>query len=176
YSTIRFADVNGDNRADVCGRGSGGLHCAMNLGGTFGAAGLVIPNFSDIGGWDQPQYYRTIQLADLNGDHRADVCGRGTAGMWCATSIGASFNPLSLWVANFSDAAGWNAGPFYYSTIRLTDVTGDGRADVCGRGSGGIHCAASTGGSFGAVNLWTPSFRDADGWKAPEYYSTIRFP
>jgi hypothetical protein len=176
YSTIRFPDVNGDGRADVCGRGSAGLHCAMSLGGSFGALSLQVTNFSDAGSWDRPQYYSTIQFADLNGDHRADVCARGVAGMHCALSAGASYGALTLWIANYSDPAGWNAGPFYYSTIRLADVTGDGRADVCGRGSGGINCAPSTGGIFTPFTLWTSSFRDIDGWKAPEYYSTIRFP
>jgi hypothetical protein len=176
YSTIRFPDVNGDGRADVCGRGSAGLHCAMSLGGSFGALSLQVTNFSDAGTWDQPQYYSTIQFADLNADGRDDVCARGAAGIHCALGSLTGFGALTQWSTNYSDAAGWNAGPFYYSTIRLADVTGDGRADVCGRGSGGINCAPNTGSLFTPVTLWTTSFRDIDGWKAPEYYSTIRFP
>jgi hypothetical protein len=49
---------------------------------------------------------------------RADVCGRGSAGIYCAPSTGGSFNPLTLWIANFSDALGWSSQP-YYSTIRF---------------------------------------------------------
>jgi hypothetical protein len=47
-----------------------------------------------------------------------DVCGRGSAGIYCAPSTGGSFNPLTLWIANFSDAFGWSSQP-YYSTIRF---------------------------------------------------------
>jgi hypothetical protein len=36
----------------------------------------------------------------------------------CAPSTGGSFNPLTLWIANFSDAFGWSSRP-YYSTIRF---------------------------------------------------------
>jgi hypothetical protein len=35
------------------------------------------PAWGDIGGWDQPQYYATIQLADIDGDGRAELIGRG---------------------------------------------------------------------------------------------------
>src|SRR5439155_984169 len=132
---------------------------------------------SDALGWNTgPEYYSTIRFPDLNGDGRADVCGRGGGGINCALSTGAAFGAVSLWSTNFSDAFNWNSSPGYYSTIRFPDVTGDGRADVCGRGSGGINCAPSTGGSFAPVSLWTMSFNDAAGWKAPEYHSTIRFP
>src|SRR5262249_19241966 len=37
---------------------------------------------------------------DLNGDGRADICGRGAAGIYCALSNGAGFGPVTLWVAN----------------------------------------------------------------------------
>src|SRR6185436_1715503 len=45
--------------------------------------------------------------------------------------------PLAVWSDRFSDGNGWNSGPEHYSTIQYVDVTGDGRADVCGRGSSG---------------------------------------
>ena len=37
-------------------------------------------------------------------------------------SNGSGFVGTALWQANFSDAAGWNSGPQYYSTIRFTDL------------------------------------------------------
>ena len=80
---------------------------------------------------------------------------------------------------HFSDAAGWSAGPWYYATIRFPDVNGDGRADVCGRGAGGVVCALSTASSFtpAVAPLWAGAYSDAGGWAAgPQYYGTIQFP
>jgi phenylacetate-coenzyme A ligase PaaK-like adenylate-forming protein len=120
YSTIEFPDVNGDGRADVCGRGGGGVYCALSSGTTFGPATLWQPSFSDVNGWNSgPQYYSTIRFNDVNGDGRADVCGRGSTGVYCALSSGTTFGSAALWGPDFSDANGWNSGPQYYSTIRL---------------------------------------------------------
>src|SRR6185503_4350932 len=86
--------------------------------------------------------------------------------------------PLAVWNEVFSDAGGWNAGPEYYSTIAYVDVSGDGRADVCGRGGSGIKCAVSSNDTaFTGSKLWSSTFSDANGWNGgPEYYSTIHFP
>jgi hypothetical protein len=135
---------------------------------------LWIDNYSDATGWKAgPEYYSTIQFNDLNADGLADVCGRGAAGIYCAFGSGYRFGSMSLWDANYSDANGWNARP-YYTTIRLTDVTGDRKADVCGRGAAGIYCTPSTGSSFNPLSLWIANYSDANGWNRPEYYSTIR--
>ena len=74
----------------------------------------------------------------------------------------------------FTDAQGWNAGAVYYGSIRLADVNGDGKADVCGRGVAGILCAASNGQGFGAPTRVTTEFSDANGWAAPQYGPTIK--
>ncbi|HEX4966469.1 MAG TPA: VCBS repeat-containing protein [Thermoanaerobaculia bacterium] len=173
YGSIRLADVNGDGKADVCGRGGAGIWCALSTGAGFGAASLWIPFFTDAQGWNALPYGTTIQLGDVNGDGKADVCGRGIAGIWCALSTGAGFGAASLWSAHFSDAEGWTAA-WYYPSIRIADANGDGKADVCGRGVAGILCAASNGQGFGALTLVTTEFSDANGWAAPQYGSTIK--
>jgi hypothetical protein len=174
YSTIAFPDLNGDGKADVCGRGPAGIWCALSIGSSFGPATLWNADFNDANGWAAAQYYSTIRFADVNGDGKADICGRGPAGIWCALSNGSSFGTVTLWNAAFSDANGWAAGQ-YNSTISFADVNGDGKADVCGRGVAGIYCALSNGGTFGNITLWNASFSDAYGWNLPQYYGTIRF-
>jgi hypothetical protein len=180
YSTIRFVDVTGDGKADVCGRGSMGIFCAVNTGSAFAAATLWSGDFSDAGGWNAgPQYYSTIQFVNVDGDAQGkmDVCARGSMGIYCATSTGSAFGAATLWSNNFTDAFGWNAGPEYYSTIQFVDVGGDSKPDVCGRGGGGIYCAINGGSSFGTTTLWDSNFSDANGWHhSLSYYSTIRFP
>src|SRR5690606_8023468 len=135
YGTIAFPDVNGDGRADLCGRGAGGVWCATSTGGSFTNLSLWNSSFSDGNGWNTgPEYYETLQFPDVTGDGRADVCGRGAGGIWCAASTGSSFVDIALWNSSFSDANGWNAGPEYHGTLQFPDVNGDGKADVCGRG------------------------------------------
>jgi hypothetical protein len=148
-TTVMFADINGDGKADVCGRGMAGIYCALNTGnGTFGVATLwepsasFAPSFSDADGWVQPQYGSTIMFADINRDGKADVCGRGRAGIWCELSTGTGFGPAFLAQHNFSDAEGWNQ-LVDYGSLRFADVTGDGKRDICGRGSLGIYCAVA---------------------------------
>jgi hypothetical protein len=177
YSTIQFGDINGDGLPDVCGRGSAGIDCSLNISGTtFGTAQTWDGNFSNAAGWQtDPAYYSTIRLTDVNGDGRLDVCGRGSAGIYCSTSTGTSFAGAQLWTANFSNAQNWNASyPPYYSTIQFGDVTGDGRADVCGWASDGIHCATSNGSQLLNYQLWDGNFGGAPWGTDPAYWSTIR--
>jgi hypothetical protein len=39
------------------------------------------PAWGDAAGWDDPSKYSTIQLADVNGDGRDELLGRGDAGL-----------------------------------------------------------------------------------------------
>ena len=149
YGTIEFPDVNGDGRTDVCGRGYAGIYCGLSDGVSFGAATLWSSAFSDANGWHlHESLYGTIQFPDVNGDGKADVCGRRSDGIYCARSNGTSFGAqgtAGLYSAHFSNAGGWDADPAYWATIRFPDINGDGWADVCGRSSAGIQCGISWG-------------------------------
>lgn len=178
YETIRFPDVNGDGKADVCGRGIAGIYCALRQpnSNSFGPLTLWASAYSDANLWkSHPSYYGTIQFADLNADGKDDVCGRGIDGTYCGLSNGSAF-ATSKWTPWFDDAGGWSAQPAYWETIQLPRVTSGG-ADICGRASSGIFCGKSTGTSFNAATQWTSWFNNADGWNSdPKYWSTIRFP
>lgn len=170
-STIRFVDIDGDGKADVCGRSSAGIVCSLSDGNGFGAP-VPGPAWSDAEGWAKPEYFSTIQFADINGDRKTDVCARAGAGMTCTLSNGASF-ATEVTGPTWSDASGWNK-PEYYTTIGAADVNGDGKADLCGRDAMGITCALSTGTGFGPT-FNGPAWSDAADWAKPTYYSTIRF-
>ena len=170
-STIALGDIDGDHRADVCGRGVYGISCALSTGSSFGPARLwsTAHDF----GLGTSTTITTLQLGDVNGDGRADVCGRTRDGIRCALSDGSHFAPQTLWMGrDFTDDRGWNE-PAYDTTIRLGDIDGDGRADVCGRGAPGLICSLSTGAGFGAPTIH-PAFGDLDGWSAsPSRYRSI---
>jgi hypothetical protein len=178
-ASVRLADVNGDGYADACVRLSTGLYCALNnRSGGFSAYSLFSSDFSDAAGYGSVQYGSTLQFADLNGDGKADVCARSASGIVCALAdaSGTSFGPASLWSANFSDASGFGALASYFGSIRLADVNGDGKPDVCGRGAAGIFCALNTGGSaFSGATLFSADFSDAAGWQPSSFGTTIQF-
>jgi peptidoglycan/xylan/chitin deacetylase (PgdA/CDA1 family) len=178
YGSIRLADVGGDAKADVCGRGISGIACAIAGANGFGAATLwsTGSQYSDTDGWLPDKYGKTIMFGNVNGLGKADVCGRGSDGIYCAMSDGTGhFTNRTRWTAEFSDSAGWGGNESYYGSIRLADVNGDGKADVCGRGPGGIRCALSNGSTFNPSTLWSSDFSDAGNWLPAEYGTTIQF-
>jgi hypothetical protein len=52
--------------------------------------------FSDEHRWNLAQYGTTMMFADLNGDGKMDVCGRGALGVYCELSNGTGFGPIFL--------------------------------------------------------------------------------
>src|SRR5262249_1227852 len=130
------------------------------------------PDLSDAKGWNMAVYYPTIQFGDVNGDGKADVCGRSATAFECWLSDGKSF-PTHIVGPDLSDAKGWNQ-PEFGSTIQVADVNDDGEGDVCGRDFYGVGCWLSTGAAF-STRVDGPRWGDTNGWAAPQYYTSIRF-
>jgi hypothetical protein len=166
WSTIQFADVNGDGWVDVCGRSPAGIICAFNdqkrLKGyvQFINPVLTTNQFSDQSTdqsnkplWKKPEYYSTIHFADINGDKAADVCGRGPAGFYCGLAPVNQFIRTGTWpfvgaesiaAPEFSDQNGWNTDAHYKCLWLIENWDGQEHAAICGRGNDGIYCAKST--------------------------------
>lgn len=178
WATIQFADINGDGKTDVCGRANGGIYCGTSTGMAFNAPTLWTDSFSDGAGWGGlPSLWGTIRFIDLNGDRKADICGRSSAGIACGLSNGTSFQAVGLWDDYYTDAGPWDDDPAYWATIQYADIDGDGKQDVCGRAQNGIVCRRSTGTAFGPVELWTIDFGDNGGWAGNQnLWGTIQFP
>lgn len=169
YGTLRLADIDGDGRADWFGRGPDGVVYALATDDGFGEV-QTGPVWSDDTGWDDPSNGLTLQLGDINGDGALDLCGRANAGMRCVLwddgyATGSFVGPT------WSDDAGWDA-PAQYWSLRLADVTGDGRADLCGRAPEGLVCAISLGDSFAepASLGWGG---DAEGYGGEDNWPTV---
>lgn len=170
YSTIRFGDINGDGRADICARGVNGISCWLSLGTGFSSP-VQGPQFADSVGWGNPQYYSTIRVADVNGDGLDDICARYAVGFRCHLSTGGGFGS-TFQGPPLSDSNSWN-NVIYYGTIRMGDINGDGAKDLCARAVDGIHCWLSDGQSF-SQEIIGPQWSDSLGWDNFQYWSTIR--
>lgn len=176
YGSIDLGDVNGDGKADVCGRAAIGVVCALSNGSKFGGKAAWKTNeYTDAVGWSPEQHGATVQLADLNGDRKADVCGRGSSGIVCALSNGTSFGESRWTWSRFDDRGHWSRASSRYLSIRMADVNGDGKADMCGRNTTGVACQFSKGdGTFGDYRyLNNAEFRDTEGFSAEKYGMTL---
>ncbi len=175
WGSIQYPDVNGDGRRDVCARNGTGILCALGGPNSFGRADLWVSGFDDAARWWQSPYWPSVQFPDVDGDGRADVCGRGMDGIVCGLSRANGFSDLKIWEPSFADAGGWDLDASRFATIQYPDVDGDGKADVCGRHADGIRCATSTGGGFRPSSRWTAGFADPT-FASPDYAATIQFP
>src|SRR3954447_10145194 len=171
--TMSFPDLNADGLADICARARNGVVCAFGTGSGFGPE-FDGPPFSNAGGWNGSGRFATISYPDLDGDGRADICGRAATGIVCARFDGLKFSSLKNTLLAWSDAAGWTAASSHV-TIAFPDLNGDGLADACGRKpDGNLQCALGTGDDFTeAVNA--PTFPDSEGWGHPSQFASFQF-
>ncbi len=171
WSTLAFADIDGDGLRDACIRGASGILCARFDGAAF-AAPFAGPEWSDDAGWGDLKYFSSVRFADVDGDGKADACARGVNGLRCALSTGTGFGAevLANWM---KDADGWNLER-YHATLRVADVNGDGKADLCARAALGVRCYGFEGGAFAQV-LAATALADSAGWSDAGRYETIAF-
>jgi N,N-dimethylformamidase beta subunit-like protein/VCBS repeat protein len=161
----------------ACARAADGLVCARWQGQAFGAASRWSPAF---GYGDLAESSGSASAAfaspDLDGDGQSDVCINDRLGLLCALRSGPEAFGLDRRSTAFADADGfgdWSPA----SRIKFPDVDGDGLADACARGAGGLFCARGRGdGTFDTATRWAAApFRNLDGSDAPDRYRTLRF-
>jgi hypothetical protein len=177
YSTIQAANIDGDPGEELFGRSRTGI-TAWEYDGSMGVwnpllllEGAGAP--SDANGWDQAQYYSTIQAADIDGDGVDELFGRGgdAVSVWKYDGNAATWRFLPE-LSGLSDAGGWNQ-PQYYSTITHGDVDGDGREELLARGSDGMHVWTLTGSGW-ATMPGESDLCDRCGWNLDYHYPSIQ--
>ena len=156
-TTPRYmADVNGDGKADIVGFASDGVYVALSAGVSFAAPTRWVAYYgTESGGWSN-NYVSPRYMADVNGDGKADIVGFAKYGVYVALSTGTSFTAQSLWVSGYGTNSGWtntDAYPRY-----LTDVNGDGKADIVGFANAGVYVSLSTGSSFTTGTSWITGY------------------
>ena len=107
---------------------------------------------SSAGNWiDQNHYPR--QIADVNGDGKADIVGFAKSEVTVSLATGnGDFAAATDEIGNFGfSAGGWTSQDLYPRL--LADVNGDGMADIVGFGAGGVVVSLATGdGHFAAAD------------------------
>ncbi len=169
HGSLRFGDVNGDGRDDVCGRDADGIRCW--LADDVGLERVRLgPPWRDADGFDEARYGSTLRLADVNGDEIDDVCARGPSGFACALGGARGFEEALVVGPSLRDAE--LDARSSYATLRMGDVDGDGRDDVCVRIGEAFDCWLA-GADFGA-RVPGPVLSDEDGWGDALAYGSIR--
>ena len=168
FSTIHLIDVDGDGKADLCARSATDFRCHLSDGASFGEP-VIKEILTDATGWDDPSNYLTIRMADIDADGDADLCARANAGIRCWPWEGDQFGDV-INGPELSDAEGWNQDS-KFTTLRMADVNGDRRADVCGLDDDGLFCFPSEGNAFGA-RIGGPAWSDI-GWFHPSVWGTL---
>jgi hypothetical protein len=183
-----LADVNADNRTDIVGFMKDGVYVALftqfettTRSDTATCAGCVTTTitwtpdrfaapqkWSDDFGTDQidaaqdPASHPRF-VADVNGDGKDDVIGFSQREVSVAVSTGSSFTAAQNWLTGSVPAEGWDPARHL---LYVTDVNGDGRADIVGFGDDAVYVATSTGNSFEDPQIWiADQFSYNAGWQ-----------
>jgi MYXO-CTERM domain-containing protein len=124
------------------------------MGDGFAGPEIVAELSDDTGWWDHSNY-STLRVGDIDGDGAEDLCVRANRRVLCYRFGMGGFSRVDG--PALSDESGWNA-PRYYTTLRLADVNGDGRDDLCARAAAGPRCWVSTGTGFAADAIGVDGF------------------
>ncbi len=157
------ADLNADGRQDIVGFGNDGVWVSLATATGLSPATFWLIGFApNAGGWSVDKHPRF--MADVNNDKMSDIVGFGQDSVLVSLATG----------TGFAAPAYWKIGAFAYDQgFRVdkhprfvTDVTGDGRADIVGFFDNGLYVAPSTGSAFGTTEFRIKNFGySAGGWR-----------
>ncbi len=149
---LELTDIDGDGRADLCGRTAGQRYCLSSQETPGGESGQTPKAFfSTPVAVAQRAAPRKLALsrnatgsaaADIDGDGHADACWSSADGVRCALWRAGALAYPRLWLASSAQK------------LLFGDLNGDRRADVCFASAQGVSCAFSTGSAFAASTTW----------------------
>jgi hypothetical protein len=182
YSTIQTADIDGDGQHEVLARWIDGLSIYRFENGTL-LNHSRLSALNDNAGFYEPSLYSTIHTAVLDPKlGQADVIARERDGIhvfrydstqrqWRELGPNAGVRPFADKDASGTD---WTQ-PKHYLTIQLADLTGDGVAELVGRGQNGVQVWRWNA----ADETWAQTsaggaLSDSDGFDQEPYYYSIQ--
>jgi FG-GAP-like repeat len=182
YQNLLYGDLDGDGADEMVARGQAGTEVYRFRPGTGQWSQVDIdPVLPDRAGWDKPQYYRTVQLGDVDGDGRDELAARSPKGVIVFRYVrDKSPGDAYMWkqlteAGPFNDADGWGSDPRFYATIKLSPIGRQGSEpamQLIGRAGNGLLVHRWTGSGWTRLAS-LPDLSDANGWGKPEYYSKI---
>ena len=172
-------DVNGDGKVDAVGFGEAHVFVALGDGdGHFSVRATPISGLDSFtpqgGGWSNNDQFPRM-FGDVDGDGDLDVIGFGWAKVWVSLNKGdGTFQAAIGVIDNFTAGAGGWVNNTTYPRL-VSDVNGDGMADLVGFGEAGVHVALATGGGhFDSPQLVFDHFgRSAGGWVSSDRYPRL---
>jgi len=167
------ADVNGDGYADIVGFGTAGVLVSFgSAGGSFTGAAVKLADFGQNAGWATDNGFHR-ELADVNGDGRADILGFGFAGTLVSLAkADGMFGTVGTGITDFGVNQGWTSDNSFHRAV--ADVNGDGRADIVGFGIAGTYVAlANADGTFANAQLVLNDFGATQGWASNDSFSRL---
>ena len=128
--------------------------------------------FSDANGWDDPEYYSTMQVITLYDSVWLFIRGPSGLEVHQYNYTDRSWSQLPT-LTNLSDSNDWNSDPKYYSTIQVIAMYS--QFWVIARSANGLEIYQYDP----LANLWNskqilPGFSYTIDWDQKEYYSTIK--
>jgi len=182
YTTIQTTDIDGDGQSEVLARWIDGLNIYRFENGTL-VRHSRITALSDNAGFYEPSWYSTIRAAVLEPKlGQADVIAREGDGIhvfrydrdkhtWGEIGTDVHLRPFADTDGGGTD---WTQAK-YYSTIQLADVTGDGAAELVGRGRSGMQVWQWDAGDQSWKQILAGgTLGDDQGFDQEPYYSTIQ--
>ena len=186
YSTIQYADINGDGLTDLCYRSDQGIRCYPSDGTTFTTVGAITTSICaneslSHGVCNDADNYSTIRFVDMNADGLADLVYRSDAGMRIWHSTGSGFNLAHSGdiCANESSKYGICNDGDNYNSLQFADINGDALSDLCYRGDQGVHCHLGDGSGFSndvvGSGICANGWRDFGDCNDEDNHTTIQF-
>lgn len=158
-----MSDADGDGIADIIAFGAGGVWVSLADGnGGFKEPLKALSSFSYDQGWrvsHEPRF-----MSDVDGDGVADIVGFGAHGVWVSIADGdGGFDEPVKKLNNFSITQGWRVD---VEPRRMSDVNGDGIADIVGFGAHGVWVSLADGqGGFEEPVKALNNFSITQGWR-----------